>query len=176
MNNKKSGIWSCILALICGTVALGIDQYTKYLVDKNFELYESRDFLRGFINFVYIHNTGGAWGMLSGYTWVLILFSVVLMAVCVVILLKVLKQSRLIFWALSLVVFGGIGNMIDRVFRNGKVIDFLHFEFWPDFPVFNIADCAIVLGAGLLILYYIIDAIKEAKTAKLAKEEENADN
>ena len=53
--------------------------------------------------------------------------------------------------------------MYDRIFRGGEVIDFLHFEFWPTFPVFNIADCAIVIGAGLLILYFILDTIKEFK-------------
>ncbi len=178
MNKEKSGLLSCMLALVCGVLVLGIDQYTKYLVNLNFSLYESRDFLKGFINFVYIHNTGGAWGMLSGHTWILLVFSAVLMGACVVVLLKVAKKSRLVFWALSLVVFGGIGNMIDRIFRDGKVIDFLHFEFWPDFPVFNIADCSIVLGAGLLILYFIIDTVNESKkknTQTDIKEDENAE-
>ena len=53
--------------------------------------------------------------------------------------------------------------MYDRIFRNGNVIDFLHFDFWPTFPIFNIADCAIVIGAGLLILYFILDTVKEFK-------------
>ena len=61
---------------------------------------------------------------------------------------------------------GGIGNMIDRVFRGGSVVDFLHFEFFPSFPVFNIADCAIVLGAVLLALYFIFDLVKEEKQKK----------
>ena len=76
---------------------------------------------------------------------------------------------------LSLVVSGGIGNLIDRIFRNGKVIDFLHFEFWPSFPVFNVADCAIVVGVGLLILYFVIDTVNEYKSKKLGQKE-NADN
>lgn len=170
---------SYILAIACGIAVLGIDQLTKYLVISNFELGESREFLNGFIDFVYIHNRGGAWGMLSGHTWILIVLSVVLMGVCVVILLKTAKRSNLIFWALSLVVFGGAGNMIDRVFRGGNVIDFLHFEFWPEFPVFNIADCSIVIGAGLLLLYFVLDAFSEKKEKALCadkKEEENADN
>ena len=175
MNKKKEGLISCITALVCGIAVLLIDQYTKYLVIKNFTLYESREFLNGFIDFIYIHNTGGAWGMLSGHTLVLLVFSIALMAACVVIMLKVAKTSRLVFWALSLVIFGGVGNMIDRIFRDGRVIDFLHFEFWPDFPIFNIADCSIVLGAGLLILYFILDMINDIKSKK-TNEGENADN
>ena len=67
------------------------------------------------------------------------------------------------FWAIILVLCGGVGNLIDRIFRGGNVIDFLHFEFWPAFPVFNVADCAIVVGAGLLMLYFFIGLIKEEK-------------
>ena len=59
--------------------------------------------------------------------------------------------------------------MIDRIFRGGNVVDFLHFEFFPSFPVFNVADCAVVVGAGLLILYFILDTIKEEKQKKALK-------
>ena len=56
--------------------------------------------------------------------------------------------------------------MIDRVFNDGKVVDFLRFTF-IDFPVFNIADCAVCIGAGLLILYFTLDIIKEQKEKAL---------
>ena len=77
-------------------------------------------------------------------------------------------KNKLMFWAISLVLSGGIGNLIDRIFRNGKVIDFLHFAFFKEFPVFNIADCAIVIGAILLVLYFILDMISDAKAKKKA--------
>ena len=54
-------------------------------------------------------------------------------------------------------------------------MDFLHFQFWPSFPVFNVADCAIVVGAGLLILYFVLETVKEAKTKK-EQTESNGDN
>ena len=69
--------------------------------------------------------------------------------------------------------------MIDRIFRDGNVVDFLHFAFMPEFPVFNIADCAIVIGAGLLLLYYVLGTIKETRIKRAAdnqKAEENAEN
>ena len=86
------------------------------------------------------------------------------------------KNNKLLLWGLVLVVSGGIGNLIDRVFRGGKVIDFLDFEFWPDFPVFNVADCSIVIGVGILLLYFVIDTVNDIKMKRAQKGNENADN
>ena len=157
---------SYILALVCGILILIFDQLTKYYIMSNFYLGQSCDFIKGLIDIVYIHNEGAAWGMLSGKTWFLVVITAVIMVVCIYSLIKMGKKNKLLFWAICLVLSGGIGNMIDRIFRSGNVIDFLHFVFWPDFPVFNVADCAIVIGAGLLILYFLIDTVKEYKTEK----------
>ena len=151
---------SYILAIFCAAAFLGIDQITKYIVSTTFQLGESREFLNGFIDLVYIHNKGGAWGLLQ--TVVLVIITAVMLAVCTFVLIK-MRKNKLLFWAVSLILSGGIGNMIDRIFNDGNVVDFLHFEFFPTFPVFNVADCAVVIGAGLLILYYIIDMVKEIK-------------
>ena len=151
---------------------LGADQLTKYLISTRFELEESRVFLKGFIEFLYIHNRGGAWGLLYGKTYILIPVTVIVMAVCIILYKKYGKKNKLLFWAIMLVLSGGIGNMIDRVFRDGNVIDFLHFEFFPSFPVFNVADCAIVVGAGLLILYFLVDSVKESKRKNAEKADE----
>jgi len=157
---------SYIIALFIGVLVLVVDQSTKALVVKSFSLGETREFLNGLIDFVYVKNSGGAWGFLSGKTWVLLCFTILVMVICVVILFKYGKNNKLLFWAISLVLFGGIGNMIDRIFRGGFVVDFLHFEFWPQFPVFNIADCGIVVGTGLLILYFVLDMINDYKSKK----------
>lgn len=160
---------SYILALVCGFAVLGVDQYTKYYIAAHYTLAESSPFLPGFLDITYIHNSGGAWGMLSGYTWILLSATIVVMLVCITMLLKLGLKNRLVFWAITMVLFGGIGNMIDRIFRDGNVIDFLHFEFFPSFPVFNIADCAIVAGAGLLLLYFITETVNDSKRKKQAK-------
>lgn len=159
-------MFSYIFAIISGIVILAVDQYTKYYISDNFILGESSDFLKGFIDITYIHNRGGAWGMLSGYTWILFSATIIIMLVCIAMLLKVGIKNELMFWAITLVMAGGLGNLIDRIFRDGNVVDFLHFEFYPSFPVFNIADCSIVVGAGLIILYFLIETINEYKTAK----------
>ena len=160
-------MFSFILAILCGALILGDDQFSKHYIMSNFELGESTEFLNGFIDIIYIHNRGGAWGMLSGYTWILLSITAIIMLISIALLIKIGLKNKLMFWAITLVIFGGIGNMIDRIFRNGNVIDFLHFEFFPSFPVFNIADCAIVIGCGLLILYFIIDTFKDAKQKEL---------
>ncbi len=162
---------SYILAAITGILMLGADQFTKYYISHNFVKGESYKFLPGFIDITYIHNDGGAWGMLGGYTWVLLSVTIVIMLVCIALLLKTGIKDKLMFWAITLILSGGIGNMIDRVFRDGNVIDFLHFEFWYRFPVFNVADCVIVVGAGLMLFYFFKEMIRESlqKRAELKK-------
>lgn len=160
---------SYILAVLCGALLILADQITKYYISANFLLGESREFINGFINLTYIHNRGGAWGLLYGHTLILVPITVVIMALCIFLYVKYGKKNRLLLCVISLVLSGGIGNMIDRIFRGGNVVDFLHFEFFPSFPVFNVADCAVVVGAGLLILYFILDTIKEEKQKKALK-------
>ncbi len=165
---------SYILAVVVAAAVLGIDQLTKAYVAANFTLATSREFIPGIIDLTYIHNDGGAWGMLGGYTWILLSVTIIIMLVCITLLLKYGSQDKLMFWAIMLVLSGGVGNMIDRIFRDGNVVDFLHFAFMPDFPVFNVADCAIVIGAGLLLLYYLLGTIKETREKRISVKTEDA--
>lgn len=153
---------SYVLAVIIGVVFLVLDQITKYIVVQNMPLGASSDFIQGFIGFWHINNKGGAWGFLEGYTWILLSVTIIVMIICFSLLLKHGFKNKLLFWAITLVLSGGLGNMIDRIFNGGEVVDFIHLEFM-EFPVFNIADCAIVIGAGLLVLYFVMDIIKERK-------------
>ena len=170
---------SYILALVIGAAILAADQYTKFLIMSSFKIGEGTDFIKGLIDIVYIHNKGGAWGILEGHTWGLLAMTIVIMLICLALLFKWGAKNKLLFWAMSLVLFGGLGNMIDRIFRDGNVVDFLHFEFWPTFPVFNVADCAIVIGVALLVIYFIFDTIKDMKakmTVHTVKTLENDEN
>lgn len=162
-----------IAALVCGVLIIGFDQITKYIVTVNMELGDYSEFLSGVIEFYYKHNTGGAWSILSDHPWVLLALTVIAMIICIVLLVKSGTKNKLLFWALTLVISGGMGNLIDRIFRDGKVVDFLHFEFWPQFPVFNVADIAVVIGAGLLILYFVIDTINDYKRKKSPAKADN---
>lgn len=153
---------SLILAIVTAAFFLAADQITKYIVVTNMELGQSIDFIDGLLDFTYIHNDGGAWGIFGGSRWFLIGFTAVIMLVLLILLIKNGKKNMLFLWAGSLILSGGIGNLIDRIFRDGKVIDFLHATF-INFPIFNVADCAVVIGAGLLILYFVLDMKNDAK-------------
>lgn len=161
-----------VLALVFGLAVIGADQYTKYLISTNYTLAESHTFIPKIIDITYVKNSGAAWGMLSDKTWLLISVTTVVMLVCIALILKYGTRNKLLFWAMIFVLSGGIGNMIDRIFRGGSVVDFLHFTFWPDFPVFNVADCFIVIGAAFLVLYFISDLYRDQKR-KLRKSTEN---
>ena len=105
----------------------------------------------GLIDIRLVHNTGGAWGIFSGSTFALGLFSV---AVCAVITIFILATARgtdtVQFVAAAFIVAGGLGNAIDR-FAQGFVVDFIEFSFF-DFPVFNVADIGVTCGFAVLVL------------------------
>ncbi|PKG57182.1 lipoprotein signal peptidase [Shewanella sp. Choline-02u-19] len=148
---KDSGLrWYWIVVLV-----LLADQLSKQWVLSSFELYESVKLLPIF-NFTYVRNYGAAFSFLSDAGgWQRWLFTFV--AVGFSVLLSVwLRQQPSKMWRLNLaytlVIGGALGNLIDRL-QHGFVVDFLDF-YWNSshFPAFNIADSAICVGAGLIIL------------------------
>jgi len=105
------------------------------------------------LSFVYTKNTGAAFSILSDKTWLLCLISV---AFCIgVIIYWIIKRpkDKLLCTSISLLFSGALGNAIDRVYF-GYVVDFIRTDF-IDFPVFNIADIAITIGAVLLVIYVL---------------------
>ena len=162
---------SYILAALLSALLLAADQFTKHLITANFVLGQSTPFWPGVLEFTYIHNNGGAWGLMEGHTWLLLTVTLLIMIVCIALLIKKGLKNKLLFWAICLILSGGLGNMVDRLFRGGEVVDFLHLQFMPKFPVFNIADCAVCIGAGLLLLYFVIDIIRDARLAKQMEEQ-----
>ena len=159
-----------LLAGIISLLFLVADQLTKWYIASNFTLTQTKPFIEGLIDFTYVHNKGGAWGLMEGHTWILLSLTFFIMIVCIALLIKEGFKNKLLFFSVCLILSGGIGNMIDRIFRNGNVVDFIHLHFMPEFPVFNIADFAVCIGAGLLLLYFIIDMIKDYK---IRRENEN---
>ena len=163
---------SFVLAIITAAVFLAADQITKYIVITNMELGQSIDFIDGLLDFTYIHNDGGAWGIFGGSRWFLIAFTAVIMIALIILLIKNKTKSALFFWAGTLILSGGIGNMIDRL-TLGYVIDFIEFAF-VDFATFNIADSCVCVGAFIVGLAILLDLISEGK--KMKKWESNEDN
>lgn len=174
---------SYILAAVTGVLVLVADQFTKYYIPQYYQqnellMGESIKFIPKVLDITYIHNDGAAWGMLGGYTWLLLSITFVVILAVVALLLRHGTRDKTIFWASMLILSGGVGNMIDRIFRGGYVIDFLHFEFWPTFPVFNVADCAIVVGTALVIFSLLKSIFDEQmqKSNKRILEQKKSEN
>lgn len=153
---------SFALAVIAAAAILVIDQITKHLVVSHFTLHESIPLIPGFLNLTYIHNRGAAFGIFQNQTLPFVLITLAALALGVWVLCRRYFDHALMDWAILLIMSGGVGNLIDRVFRQGNVVDFIETAFMQ-FPVFNIADCAVVIGAGLMILYLILDLVRAKK-------------
>ena len=153
------------IATVLTVVIVALDQLTKNFIIENTELYCKFSEIPGFINIIYVQNTGGAWGFMGNNTWLLVAITVLIMIICFAMLVKYGLHSKMFFFSIVLVLSGGIGNLIDRIFR-GFVIDFIQFAFWTEFPVFNIADIAVCVGVGLLLLYFALDILKDIKAKK----------
>ena len=142
-------------------VVIGLDQWTKYLITRNFEEFEQLVLLP-VLEIMRLHNEGAAFSFLSHASgWQRWLFTGLGLLVSggILVWLRQLpaRGRNLLAAGLSLVLGGALGNVIDRVLW-GYVIDFIrvHYEGWY-FPAFNVADSAITIGAGLLILDNLLD-------------------
>ena len=163
---------SAFIALIAAAVLAALDQLTKYLIINSYSFGESVEIIPGLLDFTYIHNNGAAFGMLQDKSWILLSVSSIVILLCVALLFKKSLNSKLLTSAITLVMAGGIGNLIDRIFNNGSVIDFIDVQF-IDFPVFNFADCCVTIGAGLIILDFIRELVNDFKKSRKVSEEDN---
>jgi signal peptidase II len=148
-------------------VAAVLDQITKYLVVANMELHESIKVIPGVLDFTYVQNDGAAFGSLDDARWVFMMLSTVAIAAILVYMFWKKPQDKLLLAALTLVNGGGIGNMIDRI-SLGYVVDFIDFCAFPKIWmwIFNVADSFVCVGAGLLVLWLILDTVREYKKMK----------
>lgn len=154
-----------LFAIMVGAVCL--DQLTKWLAVVYLQGEPSFPLWQDVLHLTFVKNEGAAFGMLKDHRWVFMVFSTLAIVGILVYLIRFRPASRLLQIALAMVVGGGIGNMIDRTVL-GYVIDFIDFTL-IDFAVFNVADSFVTVGAGLMILYLILDMVKESKQAKVAK-------
>ncbi|UII57341.1 signal peptidase II [Cytobacillus spongiae] len=151
-----------ILALF----VIALDQLTKWLIVKNLELGESIKVIEDFLYITSHRNRGAAWGILQGQMWFFYVITVVVIIGIVIYIQKAAKGKMLLGVSLGLMLGGAIGNFIDRVFRK-EVVDFINtYIFTYDFPVFNIADSALVIGVGLLMIQMLLEerAAKKEKS------------
>ena len=138
--------------LIFSILCILIDQISKLLIVNSYDVNSGFSVIDGFFSITYIKNTGAAWGMFSNGTIILSLISIVFLFFMIKYIYELKKVSYLNVISYGMLFGGIIGNLIDRLIRN-YVVDFLNFNiFGYDFPVFNIADCFIVISIILIVI------------------------
>lgn len=143
-------VWS--IALLA--VLIGLDQALKYWTVTYLALGESAELIPGFLQLTRLHNYGAAWSSLSGKVVALLAVTGALMVAVAWLLIKKIVRHPLGVTAGLFLLGGGLGNMIDRVLR-GYVVDMLDISPLFDYPIFNLADCFVVVGAVLGAVYYL---------------------
>lgn len=144
-----------MIYILTAILIIAFDQITKILTVKNFSLGEVKEIIPRILSFTYVRNEGAAFGILQGARVFFIVLTVVILLFAIYYVIKMRPTSHLEKWALCFIAGGALGNFIDRAIL-GFVRDFIMLEF-IDFPVFNIADCFVCIGAGLYILYAFLD-------------------
>lgn len=167
----KAGVALLLFALIYGA-----DQWAKHLVESTMYVGQSITVIEGWLWWRYYLNPGAAFSMGEGSTWVFTVISSVAVLVC----LWLLVRARTLVWVLALAALAGgiVGNLHDRLFRApgfgvGHVVDYISV---PNFAIFNIADAAICVSMGVIVLLTFLgvrmDGVREVSSQKVAVEGE----
>ena len=149
-----------LLLVVVAACTLALDQITKALVLRYLPYQQPWNpipALHPIVTLTHITNTGAAFGLFPGSSAVFMVVSIAIIAAILIYYRYVPAQPGLVKVALALQLGGAMGNLLDR-FRHGHVIDFIDFHFWP---VFNVADSAVVIGVVILAYYLLFQADKE---------------
>lgn len=158
-------LWAAIAAVI--VVA---DQLTKYLVIQHIPEGESIPVIEGVLHWTHIKNDGAIFGWFDDTRWLFMILSsvgIVIMIAMLVYWVRKEPKDKLMQIILTLLISGGIGNMIDRC-SLGVVTDFIDFCAFPKLWmwIFNVADCAVTIGGCLMVLWLILSVIAELRKKK----------
>ena len=160
------------IAVLIIAALIAVDQGLKFLAIEYLQPIGSFPVLDGVLQLSYVENTGAAFGMFHEHTTLLSVFTAIVVVVGLALLLSGRLRDNLARAAAVLILAGGAGNLIDRVAR-GFVVDYIE-PLFVDFAVFNFADMLVCVGAGLLILYLILDLVRERREAAQEKQNEPA--
>lgn len=175
MKNRISGRLTEVFVLLAAALLVVADQVTKGLISDNYYLGESVAIIPRVLNFTYIHNKGAVFGILKDHPWVFNSVTIIAVVCALLLLISGRVKKKLYIWSIGLIISGGIGNMIDRLSLK-YVVDFIDVQFIYFPYIFNIADCCVVIGCGLIILQNIIELFNERKVKKATICVNNAEN
>jgi signal peptidase II len=156
-----------LLAFLTAATVFGADRWSKSIVENRFDAFDTKVVIPGLFNIVRSSNPGVAFGIFSDTTshqrtFALVVVSIIAVIVLAIMLWRINRQDGVTAAGLSLIFGGALGNVYDRA-RIGSVTDFLDFHAGSyHWYIFNLADSAICVGAGLLILSMLLNNKKEA--------------
>ena len=162
--SRKAGKIPFPLYFVIAAAVVGLDQLTKYLVLKNLTSVSTVPLIKNVLHLTYVENRGAAFGMLSNNRWVFMVISSLVIVVMTAYIVINRRGGVLGNVAVAFVLGGGIGNMIDRIWR-GFVVDFIDFRL-INFYVFNAADSFVCVGCGLLIFVLIRNELAARRAKK----------
>lgn len=155
--------------LLIAALVVVIDQVIKYFVCLHLKPIGFTTAIPHLLDLVYVENRGVAFGMFKDMRWIFVALTSVVIVVFTVLLIKNYSKSKLFSTSAALIIGGGIGNLIDRIFL-GYVVDYLQLSFFS--PVCNFADYCITIGTVLLVVYLLFfsDISDDKKTKKKSDE------
>ncbi len=153
-----------VITLIIIAVLVAIDQLIKLLVIEHLEPIGSLTLIDGFIRLKYAENTGAAFGSFSGKTSFLSIFTFVIIILALIYLFVKKRKVDVEYVCISLIIAGGLGNLVDRVFR-GFVVDYIE-PLFIDFAIFNFADILVTCSCVVLVFWLIYQIYCESKNEK----------
>lgn len=159
------------IVLAVSAVLVVIDQVIKYFIVQGLAPDGSVSVIDHLVSLVYVENRGVAFGLFQNHVWVFAVITLLLIGVIVALIISKRLTGKLFYAACMLIIGGGVGNLVDRLFR-GFVVDYLSLSFFP--PVCNFADYCITIGALLLVLVFILRDYQNAKQQKQQALTENA--
>lgn len=157
------------LALIIGAVIAVVDQIIKYFVSTYLQPVGTVNVIDNLFNLTYVENRGVAFGMFTDMRWVFVALTSVMIALIIIYMFKKRPTGKFLYITSGLIIGGGIGNLIDRIFY-GYVIDYLSLSFFP--PVCNFADYCITAGTVMLVVYLLFFSNLSNDEKRIAKSNE----
>lgn len=163
-----------IISLIAAVLLVGVDQLIKLWAAQNLIGQGSVPFIKigstEILNLFYVENTGAAFSFMSGKTIILSIGTAIVIAVLIFALFTKKISKPIPIWCVAMIISGGLGNLVDRVFR-GYVIDFFEVRLF-NFAIFNFADILVVCGCAVLIVYVLIQDFVLSKKNKADGEDD----
>jgi len=163
-----------MIYFVVALIVFLIDQGTKLMVKNKMVLGESIPIITDLFYLTSHRNAGAAFGILQNQRWFFIIITIIAVTAIIYYLLKYRHTKKLQSYSLALILGGALGNFLDRLLY-GEVVDFLDVKiklgsFHYDYPIFNIADSALVIGVILMLLDTLRESIREMKQNKTASE------